>query len=105
MDMDIAELQKNSKRACTLLKSMANEWRLLVLCNLAEGEKSVSELQSLLPLSQSALSQHLAILRREKLVTTRKSAQSVYYSLASTEAEAIMATMHEVFCSKPDPVC
>jgi DNA-binding transcriptional ArsR family regulator len=101
--MDIAELQKNSKRACALLKSMANEWRLLVLCNLAEGEKSVSELQRLLPLSQSALSQHLAILRREKLVSTRKSAQSVYYSLASEEAEAIMGTMHDVFCSDPEP--
>ena len=97
--MDIALLQQNSKRACSLLKSMANEWRLLVLCNLAEGEKSVSELQKVLPLSQSALSQHLAILRREKVVKTRKSAQSVYYSLASNEAEAIMKTLHDTFCS------
>jgi DNA-binding transcriptional ArsR family regulator len=73
--MDIDALVKSSHRACTVLKSMANEHRLLALCNLAEGEKSVGELQKLLPLSQSALSQHLAILRRENLVKTRKSAQ------------------------------
>ena len=96
--MDIEALVKSSHRACNVLKSMANEHRLLALCNLAEGEKSVGELQKLLPLSQSALSQHLAILRRENLVKTRKSAQSVYYSLSSPEVIAIMATLHDVFC-------
>ena len=96
--MDVEALAKSSHRACVVLKSMANEHRLLALCNLVEGEKSVSELQKLLPLSQSALSQHLAILRRENLVKTRKSAQSVYYSLSSPEVIAIMTTLHDVFC-------
>ena len=72
--------------ACELLKAMANEWRLMILCQLSEGEKTVSELQSLLGLSQSALSQHLAILRREKIVRSRKHAQSVSYSLTGDEA-------------------
>ena len=84
--------------AVELLKAMANEWRLMILCQLAEGEKTVSELQSLLGLSQSALSQHLAVLRREKIVKARKHAQSVSYSLAGDDAPRVMQTLHEVFC-------
>ena len=84
--------------AVELLKAMANEWRLMILCQLAEGEKTVSELQSLLGLSQSALSQHLAVLRREKIVKARKHAQSVSYSLAGDDAPRGMQTLHEVFC-------
>ena len=83
---------------CELLKAMANEWRLMILCQLSEGEKTVSELQSILGLSQSALSQHLAVLRREKIVVARKHAQSVSYSLAGDEATKVMETLHEVFC-------
>lgn len=78
---------------------MSNESRLLILCNLAEGEKSVGELQELVELSQSALSQHLAVLRRDGLVTTRRSAQSIFYSLASEPAKAIMATLYAYFCA------
>lgn len=107
MKMDVDDLRKNATRATALLKSMANEWRLLILCNLADGAKSVSELESLIGLSQSALSQHLAILRREHLVSTRREAQSIYYSLASGEAEAIMATLYSLYCAggdcTPDP--
>jgi DNA-binding transcriptional ArsR family regulator len=66
-----------ASHACELLKAMANEWRLIILCQLSEGEKTVSELQGILGLSQSALSQHLAVLRREKIVSARKDAQSV----------------------------
>ena len=83
--------------ACELLKAMANEWRLMILCQLAEGRKTVSELQSLLGLSQSALSQHLAILRREKIVRSRKHAQSVSYSLTGDEATKVMESLHDVF--------
>ena len=71
------ELHDRASNACELLKAMANEWRLMILCQLSEGEKTVSELQHLLGLSQSALSQHLAILRREKIVRSKKHAQSV----------------------------
>ena len=84
--------------ACELLKAMANEWRLMILCQLTEGERTVSELQTLLGLSQSALSQHLAILRREKIVRARKHAQSVSYSLAGNEATKVMETLHDLFC-------
>jgi DNA-binding transcriptional ArsR family regulator len=94
----MSELQDKASHACELLKAMANEWRLMILCHLSEGEKTVSELQGLLGLSQSALSQHLAILRREKIVRSRKHAQSVSYSLAGDEATKVMDSLHEVFC-------
>src|SRR5210317_1180791 len=95
---ELTELHDMASHACDLLKAMANEWRLRILCQLAEGEKTVSELQSLLGLSQSALSQHLAVLRREKIVRARKHAQSVSYSLAGDDAPKVMQTLHEVFC-------
>lgn len=94
----MAELHDMAANACELLKAMANEWRLMILCQLAEGEKTVSELQSMLGLSQSALSQHLAILRREKIVRSRKHAQSVSYSLTGDEATKVMESLHDVFC-------
>jgi len=98
-DMDIAMLQGSAKNATELLKVMSNEWRLLILCHLADGEKTVGNLENELGLGQSALSQHLAVLRREKLVCTRRDAQSIYYSLDSEDAKAIMATLYERFCS------
>lgn len=98
--MDIAELQDKAADAAKLLKAMSNESRLLILCHLAEDEMSVGELQSILNLSQSALSQHLALLRRMGVVSTRRSSQSIYYSLASEPAKAIMATMYEHFCAE-----
>jgi DNA-binding transcriptional ArsR family regulator len=94
----LSELHDVAAHAVELLKAMANEWRLMILCQLAEGEKTVSELQEILGLSQSALSQHLAVLRREKIVKSRKHAQSVTYSLAGDEAPKVMNTLHEVFC-------
>ena len=98
----LTELHDMASNACELLKAMANEWRLMILCQLAEGEKTVSELQGLLGLSQSALSQHLAILRREKIVRSRKQAQSVSYSLAGDEATKVMESLHDVFCGAAD---
>lgn len=92
------ELHDKAAIACELLKAMANEWRLMILCHLCQGEKTVSELQALLGLSQSALSQHLAILRREKIVRSRKQAQSVSYSLSGDDATRVMESLHDVFC-------
>jgi DNA-binding transcriptional ArsR family regulator len=94
----LSELHDKASHAVELLKAMANEWRLMILCQLADGEKTVSELQSILGLSQSALSQHLAVLRRERIVSSRKHAQSVSYSLAGDEAPKVMHTLHDVFC-------
>jgi DNA-binding transcriptional ArsR family regulator len=99
----MAELHGMASHACELLKAMANEWRLMILCQLTEGEKTVSELQAVLGLSQSALSQHLAILRRERVVKSRKHAQSVSYSLAGDEAPKVMESLHDIFCgAAPD---
>ncbi len=107
--MDIAKLQDNATRASVLLKTMANEWRLLILCHLAERERSVGELEKLIGLNQSALSQHLAVLRRENLVKTRREAQSIIYSLASEEAAKIMGTLYTLYCAVPgengEPPC
>ncbi|MDH3491744.1 MAG: metalloregulator ArsR/SmtB family transcription factor [Gammaproteobacteria bacterium] len=95
---ELAELHDMAAHAVELLKAMANEWRLMILCQLSEGEKTVSELQEILGLSQSALSQHLAVLRRERIVRSRKEAQSVSYSLSGDDATKVMQTLHEVFC-------
>ena len=94
----MAELHDMAAHAVELLKAMANEWRLMILCQLSEGEKTVSELQEILGLSQSALSQHLAVLRRERIVRSRKEAQSVSYSLSGDDATKVMNTLHDVFC-------
>jgi DNA-binding transcriptional ArsR family regulator len=98
LEISYDKMQASVDQASTLLKSMANENRLLILCQLVEGEKSVTALQGRLPLSQSALSQHLAVLRRDGLVKTRRAAQSIYYSLASPEAEAVLSTLYDLYC-------
>ena len=85
--------------ASRVLKALANEKRLLLLCQLVEGECSVGELNARVDLSQSALSQHLAVLRDEGLVTTRREAQTIYYALAEGPAQQILATLHGIYCS------
>lgn len=84
--------------AVTLLKAMANERRLLILCYLLGQERSVGELARLLQMGQSALSQHLAWLRRDQLVATRREAQTVYYRLASDEVAELIAVLHRLYC-------
>lgn len=102
LTMDIANLQDNASKASELLKAMANQSRLMILCNLVEGEKSVQQLQGHVGLSQSALSQQLAILRGQGLVSNRREAQSVFYSLASEEAETLIGTLYELYCRTDD---
>ena len=99
--MSYADLIGSARRASTLLKAMSNERRLLILCHLAEGERSVGELESLVGLSQSALSQHLARLRADGLVATRREAQTIYYTLADETARAVIATLHAAYCRVP----
>ena len=96
--MHLADLQNRADRVCDLLKALANPVRLMLACQLAEGEKSVSELQEFVGISQSAVSQHLALMRQHKLVSARRDGQSVYYVLASSEAVAIMKALHAQFC-------
>lgn len=92
-------LKDNARRASALLKAMSNEHRLLILCQLLGSEKSVGELEKVIGLSQSALSQHLARLRRDSLVQTRRSAQSIFYSLNGHEAPAVIQTLYSLFCA------
>jgi DNA-binding transcriptional ArsR family regulator len=97
---EMRRLAKNASKACDLLGAMASPPRLMILCQLAEGEKSVGELQPAVGLSQSALSQHLAVLRRKQIVRTRRDGQLIYYSLASGQAASLMETLHEQFCKR-----
>ncbi|MDN3649928.1 metalloregulator ArsR/SmtB family transcription factor [Reinekea marina] len=100
LDLPIEMLESNASEAAALLKSLSNESRLLILCNLISGEKCVGELNERIPLSQSALSQHLARLRNDKMVKVRKEAQTVYYSIASPQAEAIISVLYKLYCAK-----
>ncbi len=100
--VELEQLQDNARRASSLLKAMSNEHRLLILCQLLHGERSVGELERLIGLSQSALSQHLARLRRDNLVKTRRQAQTIFYSLAGHEASAVISTLYGLYCGIPD---
>ena len=93
------EMQLHAAEAATLMRAFGNESRLMILCALAGGEHSVGELNELVPLSQSALSQQLARLRREGLVTTRRESQVIHYSLADGPADKIIHALHEIFCA------
>jgi DNA-binding transcriptional ArsR family regulator len=96
--MDPRQLQRKAREASELLKALGNEHRLMILCQLLERERSVGELVQLIGLGQSALSQHLARLRRDGLVRTRRSAQTIYYSVAGAEARALLETLHRLYC-------
>lgn len=86
-------------KASELMKTLGHRDRLMVLCHLSSGEKSVGELAGLLDIPQSPLSQHLARMRKEQLVKTRREAQTIYYSIASEDAARIVALMHELYCT------
>ncbi|MEE9434932.1 MAG: metalloregulator ArsR/SmtB family transcription factor [Sphingorhabdus sp.] len=102
MDIPLEQMKENAARATSLLKSMANESRLMILCQLAVNEMSVGELLEKIPLSQSALSQHLGMLRREKLVKTRRESQFIWYSLASGDARTLIGTLYDLYCGDGD---
>ena len=94
-----SDLKTNAKIAATMMKAMANESRLLILCNLEGKELSVTELNDHLALSQSALSQHLAVLRKSGLVVTRRESQTIYYSLSDGRSSKVIKTLHELYCA------
>jgi DNA-binding transcriptional ArsR family regulator len=97
-----ALFQESVGRAASLLRLLGNERRLMILCQLANGELSVGQLQPRVGLSQSALSQHLALLREENIVATRRDGQMIHYRIADTAALRVIATLAELFCP-PDP--
>lgn len=97
--LDLAQLQERAAEAARLLRLLAHEKRLLVLCHLAgAGEMSVNELAAAVGLSQSALSQHLALFREDGLVATRRASQTVYYRLADAKAARLLDVLRELYC-------
>ncbi len=99
---DAETLRRNAASAARLLKSLANEQRLLILCRLVSGEHCVSELGASLPLSQSALSQHLAVLRRDGIVQCRREAQSIYYRLSEGPGQILLQSLKQIYCPSSD---
>jgi DNA-binding transcriptional ArsR family regulator len=97
-NMDFDAMQENASAAVTLLKGLANESRLMIMCVLAEGEHSVGDLNKRIKLSQSALSQHLAVLRDQGMVKTRRESQTIYYRLADSPAMTVIGLLHDVYC-------
>ena len=98
----LAALRESAGKCCALLKALAHEDRLLVLCQLTEGERNVSELEELVGVQQPSLSQHLGKLREEGLVQTRREGKHIYYRLASPEAIQIMQTLSSLYCGRPN---
>jgi len=94
----LAEMREHVHDATGLLKTLANEMRLSILCMLCEGERSVGDLNKHLNISQSALSQHLAVLRNAALVSTRRHSQVVYYRLTNSDATRVIQTLHDIYC-------
>ncbi|MGE4072247.1 MAG: ArsR/SmtB family transcription factor [Lysobacterales bacterium] len=97
--LDMEQMRDSAGAAARLLKALANEHRLLVLCHLLEGERSVGQLNAELDLSQSALSQHLAVLREDGLVATRRESQTIYYRVASDAVSTVLTALHGIYCA------
>lgn len=96
--MQIKKIRRAAAGAGQLMKALSNERRLLVLCLLAEGEKSVGELAGLLDIQQASLSQQLALLRKDGLVRTRRQAQTIYYALNGDAARRVIAVLYDIYC-------
>jgi len=96
---DWEDMRRSAADAVCLLKSLANENRLTILCILAEGEASVGRLNERVSLSQSALSQHLAVLREQGLVQTRRESQTIFYRLAKTPALDVISLLYDIYCA------
>ena len=93
-----ADMKEHAADAAGLMKALGNESRLMILCMLTEGEQSVSDLNDIIPLSQSALSQQLARLRQQGLVKTRRESQTIFYSLANGPADRVIHLLHDIYC-------
>lgn len=102
--MDPEAMRAHASDAARLLRALANDKRLMLLCLLFDGERSVGDLNARVDLSQSALSQHLAVLRNDGLVTTRRDGQTILYALADGPAQRVIETLHGIYCGG-DPAC
>lgn len=97
--MNVEAMQNAAEEATDLLKALSNRNRLMLLCQLLDGEKSVGELADLVAIRGTAVSQQLALLRKDGLVAARRDAQTIYYRLASREAEKVIETLYSIFCA------
>nr|WP_207619116.1 metalloregulator ArsR/SmtB family transcription factor [Stutzerimonas degradans] len=97
-ELDIQRLRDSAAAAGQLLRTLANPDRLLLLCQLSQGERNVSDMEQLLGIQQPTLSQQLAVLRREGLVETRRDGKQIFYRISSPEALAVIATLYQLFC-------
>ncbi|UQD85851.1 helix-turn-helix transcriptional regulator [Bradyrhizobium elkanii USDA 76] len=95
-------MQSAADRASDLLKALSNRHRLLIICQLVDGERSVGELAEFLDLRDSTVSQHLALLRKDGLVSARRDGQSIFYSIASDPARKVLEALYEVYCAPKD---
>ncbi len=95
---EIEDLRHSAQEACALLKVLSNPDRLMLLCEMAQGEKTVTQLQEALGITQPTLSQQLAVLRAQALVDTRREGKNIFYQLASPQAMAVMQVLYEQFC-------
>jgi DNA-binding transcriptional ArsR family regulator len=100
-DIDIDTMLEHAREAAEFLKALSHEARLVILCLLVDGEKSVTELEQMLRLRQPAVSQQLARLRADNLVDTRRDGKSVYYSLARPEVREVVEALQRAFCPPP----
>lgn len=98
---DVDLMIDRAKQASEFLKALSHETRLLILCILSEGEKSVTDLEQILAMRQSAVSQQLARLRLDGLVETKREGKTIYYSLANEDVRTILGSLYDVFCTKP----
>ncbi len=96
----LPDMKENAARAAAFLKTLAHEGRLMILCHLGDGEKSVGELENLLELRQAAVSQMLARLREEGLVSTRREGKAIYYSLRDGNTEQVIGLLYKLFCAE-----
>ena len=100
--LNMSAMQLAAARDSRVLKTLANPDRLLLLCQLTQGEHGVSEMEALVGVLQPTLSQQLAVLRQEGLVTTRRDGKQIFYSIASPDALAVMQVLYQRFCASPD---
>lgn len=92
-------MQENAHEAAALLRALSHEGRLLVMCQLGQGELSVGQINEAVGLSQSALSQHLAKLREDGFVTTRRDGQTIYYRISDPRVSRLIGSLHDIFCN------
>ena len=102
-DFNVEQMREAAGQATAMLRVLANEARLLLLCQLAQGEACVSELEELLGIHQPTLSQQLGIFRTEEIVSTRREGKKIFYRVSDSQAISVLATLYGLYCPPPAP--